>query len=405
MGEQEYSCFTRFDEPATALAFKIVSDSFAGSLAFIRVYSGIVKVGAQMLNPRQNKKERIQRLVKIHANAREEVKELRAGDIGAVVGLRFTGTGDTICEARRPVVLESIQFPDPVISVAIEAKSTAEQDKMHQALERLQKEDPSCSIRTDAETGQMLLSGMGELHLEILVDRMLREYKVAANVGSPQISYRETLVFPVSGSATFEREINGKLQYAFCRLEVNPQERGRGVSFSSGVPEGAIPKEFIEIIEVGVKEAAEVGPLVGASMIDIQIVLLEVGYREDESSEMSFKVASSMAFRNALLQSRSQVLEPIFKIEVVTPEDYMGNIIGNLNGRRGQVKNMFPRAQLRVVDGEVPLVNLFGYATDLRSISQGRATFSMEFLEYRPVPPKVEREILMKLGRQQKEDK
>ena len=397
--DKEIACPARFDEPATLLAFKMVSDSFAGSLAFVRVYSGIVKVGGQLLNPRQNKKERVQRLVKIHANSREEVKELRAGDIGAIIGLRFTGTGDTLCESRRPVVLESIQFPEPVISVAIEAKSTADQEKMHQALERLQQEDPSCFVRTDTETGQMLLSGMGELHLEILVDRMFREYKVKANVGAPQVSYRETLRAKASGAATFEKEVAGKLQYASCRVEVFPLERGGGVSFLNRVLGGDVPKEYIGAIEGGVRESAEVGPF-GLPMIDIQVDLLSVEQREEESSEMAFKVAASMAFRDAMSRAKSELLEPIFKIEVVTPEDYMGNIVGDLNSRRGQVNDMSQRGQYRVVNGEVPLVNLFSYATDLRSISQGRATFSMEFLEYSLVPLKVRKEVLTKLGRE-----
>ena len=395
--DKEIVCPTDFQKPTIALAFKIASDSFAGSLNFIRVYSGVVAVGSQMLNPRQGKKERIQRLVKMHANSREEIKQLKAGDIGAVVGLKFTGTGDTLCESKKPIVLESIQFPEPVISVAIEAKATADQDKMYRVLERLQREDPSCLVRTDPETGQMLLSGMGELHLEILIDRMLREHKVKANVGPPQVSYRETLQSVVKGAATFEKEMAGKAQYASCQIQAAPTDRGAGISFSSAISD--FPQKYVKAIEVGIKEAAEVGPLAGSPMTDIQIELISADHREDESSDMAFKVAATLAFRKAILSKKSQLLEPIFNVEVVTPEDYMGNIIGDLNSRRGKINNISQRGAHRVVDAEIPLVHLFGYATDLRSLSQGRATFSMEFLEYNFVPSKIEKEILIKLGR------
>jgi len=390
-------CGTNFDEASAALAFKIASDSFAGSLTYIRVYSGEIKVGQQLLNPRENKKERIQRLVKMHANSREEVESLKAGDIGAVIGLKFTTTGDTLCETKRKVLLERIQFPEPVISVAIEAKSSADQEKMLKALERLQKEDPSCSTKTDPETGQMLLSGMGELHLEILVDRMLREFKVGANIGKPQVSYRETITSGAQGNGLFEKEMAGKPQYAGCTVKIEPGSKGTGIVFKNIVAD--IPKNFLASIEQGVSDASEVGLLAGYSLTDIEISLVSFDQKDDESSEMAFRVAAGMALRSALKSAKSQLLEPMFKLEVVTPEDYMGSVISDLNSRRGKINGMNPRAGMQVVDAEAPLMTLFGYATDLRSASQGRASFSMEFLEYAPLPSRVEKELLTKLGR------
>ncbi|MCB0343420.1 MAG: elongation factor G, partial [Bdellovibrionales bacterium] len=398
--EKSITCKTDFSEPVAALAYKIAADSFAGSLTYIRVYSGVVKVGSQLLNPRQNKKERIQRLVKMHANSREEIKEIKAGDIGAVIGLKFTSTGDTLCETRSPVVLEPIQFPQPVISVAIEAKSSADQDKMIQSLEQLQKEDPSCSVRTDAETGQMLLSGMGELHLEILVDRLLREHKVKANVGKPQVSYRETPIVAAKGTVTFEKEMAGKKQYAHCEVEIVPKERGAGVKFVDALSKDALPAEFVRAAGQGATEASEVGPLAGFSAVDFEIRLVSADLRQDESSEMAFKVAGAMAAREALKGTKAELLEPVFRLEIITPEEFMGNVIGDLNGRRGKVVSMEPKpVGLQVIKAEAPLMELFGYATDLRSVSQGRASFSMEFLAYANVPPKVSQEILTKLGR------
>ncbi len=394
---KEVICKTDFEEPSVALAFKIASDSFAGSLTYLRVYSGVVKVGQQLLNSRSSKKERIQRLVKMHANSREEVQDLKAGDIGAVIGLKFTSTGDTLCDNKRKVSLESIQFPEPVISVAIEAKSSGDQDKMMAALDRLQKEDPSCHVRTDSETGQMLLSGMGELHLEILVDRMLREFKVKANIGQPQVSYRETVTSSAEGVGDFEKEIAGKVNFASCRLKIEPGDKGSGTSFSSLLKD--IPKNFLAAIEEGALETSEVGLLAGFSLIDLKISLVSFEQREGESTEVAFKVAAGMALRQALSAANSQLLEPIFKLEVLTPEDYMGSVISDLTSRRGKVNGMTSRAGLQVVDAEAPLMNLFGYATDLRSASQGRASFSMNFLEYASLPSKVEAELLAKFGR------
>jgi len=394
-------CKTDFKEPAAALAFKIASDPFAGSLTYIRVYSGEVKEGEALLNPRQNKRERIQRLVKMHANSREEIKSLKAGDIGAVVGLKLTATGDTLCDPARSVVLESITFPEPVISVAIEAKSAADQDKMVQGLNRLQQEDPSCRVKTDPETGQMLLSGMGELHLDILVDRLLREYKVKANVGKPQVSFRETMSAPALGQGTFEKEVAGEMQYAHVELEVSPQSRGSGITFESRVPaDKKFTKEFLKAVEQGARESAEVGPVASYSMVDVKITLKNVGMRDKETTEMSLKVATAMAFREAVRKVKGVLLEPMFSLEIVTPDEFMGSVIGDLNSRRGKVHSMSPKGTAgQVIKAEAPLMTMFGYATDLRSMSQGRASFSMEFLEYSPVPPKVEQEIMTSLGR------
>ena len=397
--EKEIICKTDFDQPTVGLAFKVAADSFVGNLCYVRVYSGILKVGSQLLNPRTQKKERIQRLVKMHANSREEVEQIKAGDIGAVVGLKFTGTGDTLCEAKAPVVLESIQLPEPVISVAIEAKSTSDQDKMSQALERLINEDPSARLRTDVETGQVLLSGMGELHLEILVDRLLREYKVKANVGSPQVSYRESIGLESKGEAVFEKQLGAQNVYGHCVVLLRPNGGQGAVEFKNLVSEDQIPLRFRSAVESGVREAAENGPLSGSSMIGVDVEIVGGSWREDESNEMAFKVAASTAFREALKQANPILMEPIFKIEIITPEEFMGNVIGDLNGRRGKVLNMTARGTDQVVSAEAPLVGLFGYATDLRSVSQGRASFGMEFLQYSELPAKASRDVLEKMGR------
>lgn len=389
---------TDFDEPTVALAFKVASDSFAGSLTYIRVYSGIVKAGETLLNPRLKKRERIQRLVRMHANSRQEIKELRAGDIGASIGLKLSGTGDTLCDQKRPVVLESITFPEPVISVAIEAKSIADQDKMMEGLSRLQQEDPSCRLRVDPDTGQTLLSGMGELHLEILIDRLLREYKVKANVGKPQVSYRETIQGSAEGEGVFEREIAGEKQFARVRLKILSVPLSEGVQFQAPKA-GGLSQDFLAAVRGGALEAADVGSLAGYSLMGVSIQLTSVETRDKESTEMAFKVASSLAFRDAIKKVRSQLLEPIFKLEIFTPEEFMGSIIGDLNSRRGKIHSMNPKGNGQVVQADAPLATLFGYATELRSMSQGRANFSMEFLEYAPVAPKVEAEILAQMGR------
>jgi len=389
---------TSFDDPTVALAFKIANDPFAGSLTFIRCYSGAVKAGETLLNPRTNKRERIQRLVRMHANSRQEMTQLKAGDIGAAVGLKNVGTGDTLCDQKRPVVLESITFPEPVISVAIEAKSTADQDKMVAGLERLQQEDPSCRVRIDSETGQMLLSGMGELHVEILVDRLLREHKAKANVGKPQVSYREAITNAAQGHGIFDREIAGDKQFAEVNLKVEPKGRSGGITFENKA--GGLDHDLMIAARSGALEAGDVGVLAGFPLMGVQISLLSFKIRDkDSATEMAFKVAASQALREALKAVTSQLLEPIFKLEIFTPEDFMGTVIGDLNARRGKVHSMAPKPGGQVIQAEAPLASLFGYATDIRSLSQGRATFSMEFQEYAPVPPKVEAEILSKMGR------
>lgn len=399
--EKEIACPTDFDAHVAALAFKIANDPFAGTLTYIRVYSGEVKVGDQLLNPRTEKKERIQKLVKMHANSREEIASLKAGDIGAVVGLKFTGTGDTLCETSHAVVLESITFPEPVISVAIEAKSSADQEKMLQGLAKLEKEDPSCRLKSDPETGQILLSGMGELHLEILVDRLLREHKIQANVGKPQVSYRETISKAATVEHIYEREIAGEAHFAKVVLMIEPINQNEGIQFVSKVP---LSKEFtapfLKAIENGFREAAEVGPLASYSMLGIKGTLIAVEVRPESSTEMAFKAASSLAFRDAVKNANVELLEPMFKLEVTAPDDFVGNVVGDLNSRRGKIltMNMKPGGG-QVIFAEAPLSNLFGYATDVRSLSQGRASFSIEFLEYAVVPTKVKSEILHKMGR------
>jgi elongation factor G len=396
--EREIIAKTDFTEPTAALAFKIASDSFAGSLTFIRVYSGIVKAGETLLNPRTNKRERIQRLVRMHANSRIEITELKAGDIGAAIGLKFTGTGDTLCDQKRPIVLERITFPEPVISVAIEAKSVADQEKMVAGLERLQQEDPSSRVRIDTETGQMLLSGMGELHVEILIDRLLREYKVKANIGKPQVSYRETITGSAQGHGHFEKEVAGEKQYAEVTLKIEPRGIEGGIVFESKAPAGLNPDQ-LAAVKSGALEAADVGVLAGYPLMGVKITFLSYRVRDKESTEMAFKVATSMALREALKSVKSQLLEPMFKLEIFTPEDFMGTVIGDLNSRRGKVHSMSPKPGGQVIQAEAPLAALFGYATDVRSLSQGRASFSMEFQQYAPVAPKVEAEILNKMGR------
>lgn len=397
--EKLIDCKTEFSAPTAALAFKIASDSFAGTLVYTRVYSGIITQGSALLNPRENKKERIQKLVKMHANSREEVKELKAGDIGAIVGLKFTGTGDTLCDSKYPVVLESIKFPEPVIALAIEAKSQADQKKMIEALDRLQKEDPSCRVKTDPETGQMLLEGMGELHLEILADRLLREFKIAANVGKPQVSYRETVTKETIGHGYFEREIAGKLQFASIDIKIQPKNSCSGLEVDlSGLPLD-FSADFKRAINAGIVEACENGGLAGYPLIGALVSIKGIEIREEETSEMSLKVAASMAVRDALNKNQIKMLEPLFKLEIVTPEEFMGNVIGDLNSRRGKVGNMSPKGIYQVIHAEAPLQELFGYATGLRSVSQGRANFSMEFLEYAVMPLRIEQEVLRHLGR------
>jgi elongation factor G len=397
--EREIICRTEWDTNLAALAFKIASDPFAGTLTYIRVYSGVLKTGDQVFNPREEKKERIARLVKMHANSREEAQELKAGDIGAVIGLKFTITGDTLCNTSHPVVLERIQFPDPVIAVAIEAKSTADQDKMMQGLEKLSKEDPSCRLRVDPETGQTLLAGMGELHLDILVDRLMREHKVQANVGRPQVTYRETISKKARAAAKIERLIGGETQFGHAVIELEPNSRGAGFKFINKVNSNNLPKEFLPPIEQGIRESMENGVLASYQMMDFTATLLEAQYDQETAAEMAYKIAAANAFREAARNAAPVLLEPVFKVEVSTPDEFMGGVIGDLNSRRGKVHSMNARGHTQIVDAEVPLATMFGYATDLRSATQGRGTFTMEFRQYLQVPPKIAQEILTKMGR------
>ena len=399
--DKEVPCPTDFDSSTVCLAFKIANDPFAGTLTYVRVYSGKMKVGDQLYNPRTEKKERIQKIVKMHANHREEVPEIKAGDLGAVVGLKFTATGDTLCETSHPVVLESITFPEPVISVAIEAKSSADQEKMIQGLQKLEKEDPSCRLRNDPETGQILLSGMGELHLEILVDRLLREHKIQANVGKPQVSYRETITSEVKMDYLYERLLGGEEHYAKVSLKIEPIGRNESAQFGSQVATTAqFPHHFLKAVENGFKEAAEVGPLASYPMIGIKGTLTAVDTKQNASHEIAFKAATSLAFREAMKKVQAELLEPMFKIEVTTPDEFVGNVVGDLNARRGKIISMNVKpGGGQIISAEAPLATLFGYATDVRSLSQGRASFSMEFLEYAIVPAKAKAEILQRLGR------
>ncbi|PWU20198.1 MAG: elongation factor G [Bdellovibrio sp.] len=399
---KEVRCKVDFGEPAAALAFKITSDPFAGSLTYIRVYSGSVEVGDQLLNPRTEKKERIQKLVRMHANSRVEITSLKAGDIGAVVGLKFTGTGDTLCDTRRPIVLESIYFPEPVISVAVEAKSSADQDKMMVGLQKLVKEDPSARLRQDPETGQTLLSGMGELHLDILVDRLFREHKVQANVGKPQVSYREAVQGKFEAQHFYERQIAGEEHYAAVTVRVQGLPRGSGTQVENLLPkQPSLPVALVKAMESGVREASEVGPLASYPMIDLKISLVAAQMKDEKSaSEMAFKAAAALAFRDALKGLQTHLLEPIFKVEITAPDAFVGGIVGDINSRRGKIESINVKsAGFQLILGEVPLEGLFGYATDLRSLSQGRASFSMEFLAYREVGQRKLDEILGRLGR------
>ena len=394
-------CHTKFDEPAAAIAFKLANDPFAGSLTYIRVYSGIVKLGEQLFNPRTEKKERVQKIVKMHANAREEVAELKAGDIGAIIGLKFTSTGDTLCDSQRLVAFESMTFPEPVISVVVEAKSSADQEKMVEGLQRLEKEDPSCRLRTDVETGQILLSGMGELHLDILVDRLLREYKVQANVGRPQVAYREGISAKTAVDFVFERQLGAEEKYAQVVIDIEPISPSEGVKIISLVqPSKEVQPNWIKACENGLKEASEVGPIASYSMVGLKINIKSIIGKAQVTDEIACKAAGSLAFREAIKKVEAVLLEPIFKLEVTCPDEFVGNIVGDLNSRRGKVLNMTVKPmQGQVILAEVPLAQLFGYATDVRSLSQGRAFFSMEFLEYSAVPAKARAEILQKLGR------
>ncbi|MBE3604810.1 elongation factor G [bacterium] len=382
----------RDDEPFAALAFKIMTDPYIGTLTFLRVYSGKLESGTSVLNSTKGKRERIGRLVKMHANKREEITEVYAGDICAV-GLRDTTTGDTLCDPGSPIILEAIEFPDPVIQIAIEPKTKADQEKLGEALQKLAKEDPSFRVNVNRETGQTLIAGMGELHLEIIVDRMLREFKVDANVGKPQVAYRETIRRPAEAEGRFVRQTGGHGQFGVVDLKIEPLAKGGGFEFEDGTKGGSIPRNFIPSIEQGIKEAMETGVLAGYPMVDIKATVVDGKYHEVDSSEIAFKIAGSMAFKEAAEKASPVLLEPVMDVEVVTPQEFMGDVIGDLNARRGKIQEMENRAGAQVIAARVPLATMFGYATKLRSITQGRANYTMQFAVYEPVPQAIFEEL------------
>ena len=384
------------DEPFSALAFKIMTDPFAGQLTYFRVYSGTLKTGTSVYNASRGTKERIGRLLKMHANKREDIAMVFAGDIVAAVGLKGATTGDTLCDEKHPVLLEVIKFPEPVIAMAIEPKTKQDQEKLGFSLQKLTQEDPSFRVRTDEETGQTIISGMGELHLEIIVDRLLREFKVEANVGKPEVAFRETIQGAAEAEAKYIKQTGGRGQYGHVVLTVRPSEPGVGFEFVNKIVGGAIPREYIPAVEKGVKERMETGVLAGYPLREVCVTLTDGSYHDVDSSEMAFKIAGSMAFQDACRKAHPILLEPIMKVEVLVPQEYMGDVIGNLNGRRGKIQGIKVRAGSQAVEAAVPLSEMFGYATDLRSRTQGRATYSMEFDRYEPVPKQIAEEIIAK---------
>ncbi len=384
------------DDPLSALAFKIVTDPFVGKLAYFRIYSGSLKSGSYVYNSTKGKRERIGRILLMHANKREEVEELHAGAIGAAVGLKFTTTGDTLCAEEAPVILENMEFPEPVISVAIEPKTKASQEKMSIALVKLAEEDPTFKTYTDHETGQTIIAGMGELHLDIIVDRLLREFKVEANVGNPQVAYKESITSSAEAEAKYVRQTGGHGQYGHCKLRVEPQEPGKGYEFVNAIVGGVIPKEFIGSVDAGVQEALESGIIAGYPVLDVKVTLFDGSYHDVDSSEMAFKIAGSMAVKDALQKASPTLLEPMMKVEITTPEEYLGDVMGDVNGRRGRIDGMELENGLQTIHGFVPLSEMFGYATSLRSNTQCRANYSMEFDHYEPVPKSIADELSKK---------
>jgi elongation factor G len=384
------------DAPFAALAFKILNDPFVGNLTFFRVYSGTLNSGDAVYNPIKDKKERIGRLLQMHAAERTEIKEVRAGDIAAAVGLKDVTTGDTLCDPEQVITLEKMVFPEPVISVAVEPKTKADQEKMGMALQRLAKEDPSFRVSTDQESGQTIIAGMGELHLDIIVDRMKREFKVEANVGKPQVAYRETIRGKVEQQGRFVRQSGGRGQYGDIWLRLEPQEAGKGYEFVNGIVGGAVPREYIPAVDKGIKEVLETGVLAGYPIVDVKVTAFDGSYHDVDSSEMAFKIAGSIGFKEGFMKAKPVLLEPIMKVEVVTPEDYYGDIIGDLNRRRGQILGMEESTSGKVITADVPLAEMFGYATSVRSMSQGRATFTMEFAKYVEVPKNVADAVMKK---------
>ena len=388
-----------FKEPFSALAFKIMTDPFVGKLTYLRVYSGKLESGSYVVNASKDKKERIGRLLQMHSNQRVDIDGCAAGDIVAVVGLKDTSTGDTLCDADHPIILESMEFAEPVIDIAVEPKTKAEQDKMGIALQKLAEEDPTFRVSTNQETGQTIIAGMGELHLEIIVDRLLREFKVEANVGKPQVAYRETATKPVmNAEGKFVRQSGGRGQYGHAIINMYPQEPGKGYEFENKIVGGVVPKEYITPIDKGIQEALNSGVLAGYPVVDIKVELIDGSYHEVDSSEAAFKVAGSMAIKDALKKGSSVILEPMMAVEVETPEEYMGDVMGNLSSRRGQIQGMGDRGNAKTIKAKVPLSEMFGYATDLRSTTQGRASYTMQFDSYEAVPKNVAEEIISKAG-------
>jgi elongation factor G len=386
-------------QPFSALAFKIAADPHVGKLAFVRVYSGTLDSGSYVLNTTKNERERVGRLLRMHANHREDITSVSAGDIAAVIGLKSTFTGDTLSDAAAPVILESITFPEPVISVSIEPRTRADQDKMGAALGRLAEEDPTFRLRTNEETGQTVIEGMGELHLEVIVDRMLREFRVDANVGRPQVAYKETITIPVKAEGRHVRQSGGRGQYGHAVVEFEPQDRGQGYVFEDKIVGASIPREYIPAVDAGIREALLTGGEAGFPIVDVKARLVDGSFHEVDSSEMAFKIAGSLALKEAVRRGRPAILEPIMEVEVTTPDEFMGDVIGDLNSRRGHIQGMEMRAGAQVVKAFVPLASMFGYATDLRSATQGRATYSMQFDHYAPLPSTLAQEMVAKARR------
>jgi elongation factor G len=385
------------EEPFSALVFKIMTDPFVGQLTFFRVYSGVLAAGSSIFNSTKQRTERIGRLLKMHANKREEIKEVYAGDIAAAVGLKSVSTGDTLCDEKHPIVLESMDFPEPVISLAIEPKTKSDQEKLGVGLQKLMAEDPTFRVNTDQQTGQVIIRGMGELHLEIIVDRLKREFNVEATVGKPQVAYKETLTRPADGEMKYAKQTGGRGQYGHVKIHLYPGEPGTGYIFENEVTQGSIPKEFIKPIDEGIKEALTRGVLAGYPIDDVRIELYDGSYHDVDSSEMAFKIAGSMAFQDAAKKARPVLLEPVMRVEVVVPKEYMGDVMGNLSSRRGQIQSQEDRGGTQIISSRVPLSEMFGYATDLRSRTQGRATYSMHFDRYEQAPQNVSEEVVARM--------
>jgi len=380
-------------EPFAALAFKIATDPFVGKLSFIRVYSGTIKAGSYVYNPLKGEKERVGRIVQMHANSREEIKEIKAGDIAAIIGLKHTNTGESLCDEKNPIILQKMDFPEPVISIAVEPKSKADQEKMGIALSKLAEEDPSFQVKSDEETGQTVISGMGELHLDIIVDRMKREFKVECNSGNPQVAYRETIQNEVQHEEKYSKQSGGRGQFAHILMRLKPQEPGAGYQFTNSVVGGKIPKEFIPSVDKGIQNSMSRGIIAGFPMVDLEIELYDGSYHDVDSSQNSFEMCGSMAFREAAKKASPVLLEPIMAVEITTPEEFFGDVMGNVSSKRGQIRESGDRGMAKVIQAFVPLSEMFGYATELRSMTQGRATYSMEFDHYEKVPSNVAEKI------------